>query len=226
MANRPALAPDEWYHCYNRGVDKRVVFIDEADYERMLLLLYICNDSNSSVRIDDLGATQPRLSEIVGRSGARIPLVDIAAYSLMPNHIHLILRQPADSNLSRYIQKVFTGYTMYFNKKYHRTGALFAGSYKSKHLDTDEYFKQAIAYVQLNPVELLEPKWKQGYGDIASIEQYLRAYKYASTKDFFGALRAENEIVSDIAKYFDRRPTLRQLVRDAQEYYREIERVL
>lgn len=224
MGNREPNATDEWYHCYNRGVDKRIVFCDEDDCERLLVLLYLCNDENSNTHIVDLGLRYVSLAKLVARTtivrGAQ--LVDIGAYALMRNHVHLIMRQLSDGGLARFMQKVFTGYTMYFNKKYERTGPLFSGAYKSKHLDTDEYFKHAIQYVLLNPVELIEPDWKIGRGSISHIEKHLMVYKYASVSDFFGVPRAEGKIVCNVRKeYFDTKPTLRGMLRDAQEYYRE-----
>ncbi|MGH7141105.1 MAG: hypothetical protein ACREGH_00525 [Minisyncoccia bacterium] len=44
---RHVFAPDEWYHCYNRGVDKRIVFETGRDYERFLETLYLCNDTGA-----------------------------------------------------------------------------------------------------------------------------------------------------------------------------------
>ena len=229
MANRAPIANDEWYHCYNRGVDKRTTFEDEDDYERFLLLLYICNDIDSKVHIADL-APNTRLGKLLLRSNSSTrssPLVDIAAYSLMPNHVHFVMRQCTDQGLSRFMQKIFTGYTMYFNQKHERTGSLFAGTYKSKHLDSDEYFKHAIQYVNLNPVELFEPDWKIGRGNVTRIATYLEKYPYASTSDFFGTKRPETALIYDVKKeYFDRNPTLSCMLLDAREYYRECTKFL
>lgn len=224
MAYRMPIAVDEWYHCYNRGVDKRVVFMDEDDCERFLVLLYLCNDIDSTTHVIDLELKHVRLDDILARRTIMrtAPLVHIAVYALMPNHVHFVLRQCVDGGLSRFMQKVFTGYTMYFNKKNDRTGSLFAGSYKSKHLDSDEYFKHAIQYVLLNPVELFQPNWKKGQGLTSAIEKQLRAYRYASVPDFFGHKRPEACIVHDVRReYFDKVPTLAAMLRDAQLYYQE-----
>jgi len=224
MGNRVPIATDEWYHCYNRGVDKRLVFMDEDDCERFLILLYLCNDEDSNTRIFNLELRHPRLAKLIARNSIirGAPLVDIGAYAFMPNHLHFIMRQLSDRGLSRFMQKIFTAYTMYFNKKYERTGPLFSGAYKSKHIGTDEYFKHAIPYVLFNPVELIEPKWKTGSGDLSRIEKNLREYRYASAADFFGIKRPEGCIVYDIRnEYFDQLPSLSGMLRDAQAYYRE-----
>lgn len=224
MVYREPIATDEWYHCYNRGVDKRLVFMDEDDCERLLVLLYLCNDADSTTHVVDLELKHVRLDSVMNRRTIvrTAPLIDIGAYAFMPNHLHIIGRQLADGGLPSFMQKVFTGYTMYFNKKYQRTGSLFAGTYKSKHLSTDEYFKHAVQYVLLNPVELFEPGWKQGRGITSTIEGQLRGYRYSSVPDFFGSKRPENCIVHDIrSEYFGKKPTLPAMLKDAQLYYRE-----
>ncbi len=197
--------------------------MDEDDCERFLVLLYVCNDEDSNTRLYDLELRHVRLEQVLKRDPVRgAPLVDIGAYALMPNHMHLILRQLSDGSLSRFMQKVFTGYTMYFNLKYERTGPLCSGRYKSKHLNTDEYFKHAIQYVLFNPIELIEPGWKKGQGNVTHIEKKLREYRYSSAPDFFGIKRPETAIVHDVVEeYFDRQPSCVAMLRDAQEYYRE-----
>ena len=229
MGNRQPIATNEWYHCYSRGVDKRIVCIDEDDYERLLVLLYLCNDEDSNTRIYDLELRYVRLSRLLERKSIihGAPLVEIGAYAFMSNHVHFILKPLSDRGLSRFMQKVFTGYTMYFNKKYERTGSLFSGTYKSKHIDTDTYFKYALQYVLLNPIELFEPRWKTGHGDLSLIKKQLLSYRYASTSDFFGIKRPEGLIVHNILnEYFDKPPSLNAMLRDAQEYYRANEKFL
>ncbi len=223
MGNRVPISGGEWYHCFNRGVDKRRVFESEDDCERFLALLYACNDDESLTRLSDIGFTHLRLAKILKRrSGRGAPLVDIAAYALMPNHVHFIVRPHADASLSKFMQKIFTAYTMYFNKKFDRTGSLFGGTYKSKHIKTDEYFKHALQYVLLNPVELVEPAWKRGKGDLRSLENALKAYPYASVPEFVSKKRPEGAIIYDVRdEYFDRQPSFASMLSDARAYYRE-----
>lgn len=228
MGNRTPIVENEWYHCFNRGVDRRIVFQDEDDYERFLVLLYVSNDQDSNISISDLELRYATLEKVLKRKRTRgAPLIDIGAYALIPNHIHLIARPLLGAGLSRFMQKVFTGYTMYFNKKYARTGALFSGTYKSKHLNTDEYFKHALQYVLFNPIELFEPNWKRGAGQLQRIERQLREYKYASVQDFLEIKRPERCIVHSVKEeYFERRPSLSNMLKDAQAYYRENSRYL
>lgn len=222
MGNRKPLVPEEWYHCYNRGVDKRKVFFDTSDYERFLMLLYVSNGTEIThlsnfrqKRLDDILTDQ---SIIRGEN-----LVSIGGYCLMPNHVHVIPQQLADKGISLFMQKVFTGYTLYFNKKYNRTGPLFAGVFKSKHLYDDRYLKRALSYVHMNPIELFEKRWKEGVGDITSIEKRLRTYEHSSLVDFMGSARAHQNILgASVHTLFERKPAVKEMLADAKQYYLEI----
>ena len=92
MANRPPISAGEWYHCFNRGVDKRLVFQNEDDCERFLVLLYISNDEDSNSCLADLELHHVTFEKVLARGVVRgTPLVDIGAYAFMPNHVHMII---------------------------------------------------------------------------------------------------------------------------------------
>jgi len=210
----------EWYHCFNRGVDKRRIFETTADYERFLSLLYICNGSKN-VRLAERydSSLDAVLADRLLDRGE--PLVELGVYTLMPNHFHLVCRQVCDKGIAAFMQKVCTGYTMYFNKKQQRTGALLSGTFKSKHVEDDRYFKKVVSYVLLNHAELFEPKWKEGEGDINLLGEKLLQYPYSSLPDFLGTQRAQGSIVSDLSEYYDKSPSLEDIIHEANEYYQE-----
>ena len=221
MSYRTPFAQDEWYHCYNRGVDKRKIFRTKSDYERFLALMYVGNGTHP-VHLSNLSSTKLHdvLLDISLDKGEL--LVDIGTYALMPNHFHFLLKETTENGISMFLQKITTGYTMYFNKKQQRTGALVAGPFKSKHVSDDKYIKQLISYIHLNPVELHEPRWKQGIGNITSIEKYLHQYNYSGLSDFSGVKRPENKIVSDsLSLLFDAKPNTQKMLEDAKAYYEE-----
>jgi len=146
MAQRKTqLANDEFYHIYNRGVDKRTTFADKQDFFQFLQMLEYFNNEASLGGLEKY--KYPKHSQ---QRGSTSLLVEILAYCPNRNHFHLLLKQVADDGISRFMQKVGTGYTMYFNKKYKRTGALFGGVFKSRHIDTDTYLDHVGVYVNLN----------------------------------------------------------------------------
>jgi putative transposase len=139
------------------------------------------------------------LSEVT-LDDSREALVDIYAYCLMPNHFHLLIREKTDGGISRFMQKLTTAYTMYFNMRYQRTGALFQGTYKASWVGNDRYLLYLISYIHLNPVKLIEPEWKNvGISDKNKVLRYLRSYRYSSFIDYCGVQRLEGCLIDKAA---------------------------
>lgn len=188
------FAPHEYYHVYNRGTEKRNIFSDSADYKRFVELLYLSN-STYAVDIRHVRRTYNSVFEFSRDN----PLVYIGAYCLMPNHFHILLSPAVAYGVEKFMLKLGTGYSMYFNKRYERTGTLFQGKFKSQHVDGDEYLKYLFSYIHLNPVKLIQPDWKDvgivGIRDLEKAKKYLDTYTYSSLHDYFGK-REESVIIS------------------------------
>ena len=173
------------YHIYNRGTEKREIFSEEKDYIRFVHDLYEFNDLNTVLNVG-------HRFEIYGGStsiyrGKRNLLVEVIAFCLMPNHFHLILRQLKEQGITKFMQKLGTGYTMYFNQKNQRSGALFQGRFKAILVDQDEYLLPLVSYIHLNPVELIESNWKErGVKDWEKTNEFLEKYRWSSYLDFIG----------------------------------------
>jgi len=148
------FANGEYYHIYNRGVDKREVFLDEDDYLRFLTSMREFNrvDPIGSLYEKYLTAERRGLSPQKGDSVPTeiIPLVEIIVYCLNPNHYHIILRQVSEGGVSKFMLKLSSGYSSYFNKKNKRSGSLFQGRFKAVHIDSNEYLLYLSAYVNKN----------------------------------------------------------------------------
>jgi len=121
MERKFSFSVDEFYHIYNRGVDKRLIFLDSFDHDRFLKLLYLCNGTKSVIMksVQDLSLSDLYKIDVGDR------LVSIGAYCLMPNHFHLLLKEIRPGGVSAFVMKICTAYSMYFNKKYERSGSLF-----------------------------------------------------------------------------------------------------
>lgn len=147
------FAEGEYYHIYNRGVDKRSIFDDSEDVERFLQCMKEFNSVEpigslyeNSFRHDQLGG---RASKLVAKEEGE-PLVEFIAHCLNPNHFHFVLKQVADRGIEKIMQRIGTGHTMFFNNKYERSGALFQGRFKAIHIDSNEYLLHVSSYVNLN----------------------------------------------------------------------------
>jgi REP element-mobilizing transposase RayT len=193
------LVSGEFYHIYNRGNSKQKIFHDEEDHLRFMGLLYACNQEGN-LKVNNLNKGQT-LYDIEREK----PLVSIGAYCLMPNHFHLLLTSLEENNISNFMQKLSTSYSMYYNKKYQRTGSLFEGKFKSQHLDTDRYLKYIFSYIHLNPVKLIQKDWKEnGIKNKKEGVDYLNKYSYSSHFDYLKEKRIQNKIlkIEPFPKYF------------------------
>ncbi|OHA95026.1 MAG: hypothetical protein A3C62_01195 [Candidatus Zambryskibacteria bacterium RIFCSPHIGHO2_02_FULL_39_16] len=187
---RVAFVLGEYYHLYNRGNSKQKIFLDEADHNRFLKLLFLCN---SKLNINFRNVIDVTKDVLVFER--RETLVDIGAFCLMPNHFHLLLREKEDGNISLFMKKLLTAYVMYFNKKYERTGSLFEGKFKSEHVGEDNYLKYLFSYIHLNPIKLIDPKWRiEGIKDRLKAQKYILDYEYSS----YACLGDENQKWSKI----------------------------
>ena len=187
----------EFYHIYNRGNDKRIIFKDDSDYKRFILLLYLCN-SDMPVHIsNDLNQGLPLIEMFKKDRGEQF--VDIVTYCLMPNHFHILIKEKTDGGISTFMGKLATAYVMYFNTKNERKGSLFEGPFGAKHIDTDEYLNWIFSYIHLNPVKLIDKDWKEkGYPflNTRSVEDFIKNYKYSSYYDYFINNRPESSILN------------------------------
>jgi putative transposase len=141
----------EYYHIFNRGVDKRDIFIDEKDLTRFFqsmeefnVLKPIGSIFEASFRKKQIQA----LGSLAPKRGER--LVEFLCYCLNPNHYHFIVQQIAERGVEKFMHRLGSGYSNYFNEKYKRTGSLFQGTFKALHIDSNEYLLHASAYVNLN----------------------------------------------------------------------------
>lgn len=195
MDRKLSFSSGEYYHIYNRGTDKRIIYSDHDDYKRFLILLYLCN-SILPVKIKEQFPQGVALGELRDFDRGET-LVDIGAYCLMPNHFHILIKEKNEGGITKFIGKLATGYSMYFNNKYERTGKLFEGVFKATHANADEYLKYLFSYIHLNPIKIIDPKWKEdGITDHIKTKKYLNNYQYSSYLDYLGNNRVEGMIIN------------------------------
>lgn len=204
---RIPLVKGEYFHIYNRGNSKQAIFLDDEDRNRFVKLLYLHN-SKKNVNFRD------KIIDIkidAWNFERGIPIVSIGAWVLMPNHFHLYLVSPMSDigekyGISFFIKKLCGGYVKYFNKKYNRIGSLFEGKFKAVHIENDTQAKYLFSYIHLNPIKLIDSKWKEnGVIDKDRALSFLREYKWSSYLDFIKTKRSENKIlmIKNFPQYFN-----------------------
>jgi REP element-mobilizing transposase RayT len=219
------FANDEYYHIYNRGIDKRDIFVDDLDYKRFLLSMNLLNDvenglmhiwkdakrmekdlkTNLVVTDKNQSRVDPRL-DLRERLNNRNKLIEIVCYCLNPNHYHFILKQKEEKGVQKFMQKLGIGYTMYFNKKQKRSGSLFQGKFKSIHIDSNEYLLYLSAYVNQN-------HFIHGYKD--------KNWQYSSYLDFVGERNGVLCNKADILDQFGSVDEYKEFVENNSLYLKE-----
>jgi len=180
---RPQFENGEIYHVYNRGVEKRKIFLNDENYLRFIHDLFEFNDISPAGKFFIFGGST---SEYAGKR-KRESLVEILVFCLMPNHYHLLLRQLQNGGITKFMKKIDIGYTMYFNKKNKRVGPLFQGRFKAVLIDKQAQFYHIPYYVHLNPLELKLPNWKEGgIKDPQKAKEFLETYRWSSHLDYIG----------------------------------------
>lgn len=205
MFRKASLILGNYYHIYNRGTDKREIFLNGTDYLRFTTLLYISNNIEPVKLYDAMRLPKTKreksLLEIL-ETKIEETIVDIGAYCLMPNHFHLLIREKIENGISIFMKKLCTAYVMYFNKNNERTGTLFQGRFKAELADKDSYLEYLLAYIHLNPIKLIEPDWKEkGIKNLRHANEFLDNYKWSSYPFYTG--KKQNDPILNIKEFPD-----------------------
>lgn len=161
MSIRPIqFTTGEYYHVFTRGIDKRSIILDQEDSDRFLLSIQefntidpigsIYENSFRKISSNSLGGNASKSSWLTQSRSKGKKLVDFVCYCLNPNHYHFILKQSTSDGIKKFMHRLGTGYALYFNNKYKRTGSLFQRPFKAVHIDSNEYLLHVSAYVNLN----------------------------------------------------------------------------
>jgi len=178
---KPKFVEDQIYHIYNRGVEKRDIFLEDKDYFRFIHNLFEFNNEHPVPNLNYY--FNPKTMNVEARyfkkgKEPRKLLIEILVFTLMPNHFHLLLRQKQENGIVKFMQKLGTGYTNYFNKKYDRVGGLFQGRFKAALVSKEVHFIHLPHYIHTNPLDL-------NYRSSTSID-FLTNYRWSSFPDYIG----------------------------------------
>lgn len=196
------LVNGQYYHIYNRGVEKRRIFGSKNDYHRFLKTLQYYQLDNPKPRFSRFS----HLSKIDQLN----KIVEIVSYCLMPNHFHVLIKQIEDNGISIFVSKLINSYTKYFNTKYNRVGPLFQGQFKAILIENDEQLIHLSRYIHLNPL-------------VAHLVKGLEEYKWSSYNEFlypnFNGF-CSKQIILD---FFNSPEGYQKFIADQSEYAEELE---
>jgi len=167
------------FHVFNRGVEKRKIFLDDQDYFRFVNNLFLLNNKFGKIRTTKANIfNQPDLK--------RQKLVEILKWSLLPNHYHLLLYEIEEGGALEFTKRLGNAYTKYFNiKNKKRSGYLFQNSAKIVSITNDPHFLYIPFYIDLNPLDLKFADWKNKGIDNRKAIDFLKNYRWSSFNHYF-----------------------------------------
>lgn len=208
------FAEDHIYHVYNRGVERRNIFLTNSDFRRFFQLLSYYRYRDISQRFSHAGARKRHKISLspVARESRQLE-VEILAWCLLPNHFHLMLRQVNPEGIRTFMGKVSNSYTKYFNERNNRSGYLFQGPFKAVIVETDEQLIHLSRYIHLNPV----------VSSLVHINQ-LQAYHWSSYPEYVDDVPGFTE-KRTVLDHFSSEFEYKVFVRDQSEYAAELAKV-
>jgi putative transposase len=199
-----------YYHLYNRGVNKGLIFSDDKDYKMFLyyLKVYLCS---TDLQVEYLKVSPSRkLKNYCSR-------LKLLAYCLMPNHFHLLVWQKDPEAINYFMRSLTVKYAMYFNRRHKRTGPLFQGVYKAVLVENEPQLIYLTKYIHRNPLKLPSSRVLEGY-KYSSYQNYLSMFNqdWVKTKDildYFSKTKVANSYRSFVEEVDERDlPMIKSLV--------------
>jgi putative transposase len=205
----------ELFHALNRGVDKRQIFMDDADRARFVHDMFEFNDQAPAGSVYYSFRRKQKNLDFVNPDMRRQRLVDIHGWCLMGNHYHLLISERTERGIPLFLRKLNVGYANYFNERHGRSGTLFQGRTKKVHIASDAHFLHILHYIHLNPLDYLK-----GAKDWRSLRierahdalAHLDAYRWSSYLDYCGKDNFPSvltkDLFSDVFKQYRKTITL------------------
>lgn len=144
-SRKTPLIAGEYYHVYNRSLLGVPIFAKSREADNFIKALVYYAQSNPLRRL----SFEKRCKENKINYDNR--LVSIAAYCLMPNHFHLLLKQETDKGISRYMQKLTLSFVRYYNTLHRSKGPIFESKFKSVLIESEYQLLHVSRYIHLNP---------------------------------------------------------------------------
>ena len=196
MPRKPrAISSTGIYHIILRSVNQHIIFEDDSDYQKFLFILSDCKTNFD---------------------------IDIYAYCLMDNHIHMLLHSSAE-DLSSFFQSFETRFVRWYNKKYERSGHLFQDRFFSAAIESSAKYLSTLTYIHNNPVKASicrfpsEYRWSSYnafYGQKNPLINVSRSYDIAGSKDSLLVYFANVNFTSDSSDSVDEISDPRKFISD------------
>ena len=201
------LATGETYHIFNRSLQHVPIFSTKTEFEQFLVAARYYLQKNPPVKLSYYRQQPDRYKLDFNKT-----VVRLSAHCLMPSHFHLLLTQLEDEGIKKYIHKVATSYSRYFNTKHERKGPLFESKFKAVRIESHEQLVHLSRYIHLNPVT-------------AYLVEDPEDYQYSSYNIYLGKKKSDFVDPSDVLANFSTPQKYKKLVLDQKDYQKELDRI-
>ncbi len=206
------FANGEYYHVFNRGVEKRPTFTTKYEFLRAVDSIDFYRFGNLPIRYSKyLALNNDKKAEFYKRLDSSQLQVEIIAYCLMGNHFHFLLKQLKEGGIVKFMAKFTNSYTKYFNTKHERVGPLFQGVFKAVHIESDEQLIHLSRYIHLNPVK----------GFIVKPEE-LSNYQWSSYPEYLGNKERKIVTLVNVLNFFKTGSDYQKFVLDQVDYLKKL----
>lgn len=172
------LVTEEYYHIFNRGINKQPIFLNVRDCRRATNVFRYYQLSSSKLRYSKFIKLSDEEKETYWSNvkNEEDRLVEIVCYCLMPNHFHFLVKQTKDIGISTFMRKFQDSYTRYFNTRYEGIGPILQGQFKAILIEDDEQLLHLSRYIHLNPLS----------SNVVKDFSALKEYSWSSFPEYLG----------------------------------------
>lgn len=211
------IRTDEVYHVYNRSIARQPILTGSKECQRFLELIDYYRFEQPGLRFSHFNRLQRDQKSAFLQSlyNTGISIVDVYAFSIMPNHFHILAKQLVDDGIKTFVSLLQNSYAKYYNTKFDRFGSIWQEMFKAVRIETDEQFLHVSRYIHINPLTEF----------IISNPEELVTYPLTSFTDYMGKRNRIFVNKAPLLEHFNSIQSLKTFTFDNVEYQRSLREI-
>ena len=211
------LVTGEIYHIFNRSVAQQPIFKKSRECIRALEIIDYYRFVNTPLRFSHYNrlSSQEKGDLLKNLYKTNDKFIDIYAFSLMPNHYHLLVKQLKDGGVSKFLRIMQDSYAKYLNTKSKRSGSVFQQMFKAVRIETDEQFLHVSRYIHLNPLTSY----------VISQKDELERYSWNSYMDYLSSFPRPFINTDFLNKFFKSKLNFKKFNLNQLDFQRNLEKI-
>lgn len=205
------------YHIFNRSIARQPIFLSNSYYQRAMEVMEFYSYTNPLLRFSHYNRLplKTKLNFISELKKKHQKQIEMFALSLMPNHIHFLIREIIENGIKTFMSNFQNSYAKYFNLKTERDGSLFQTMFKGVRIETDEQFLHVARYIHINPVTAYILK------DIFQLEDY----PWSSYPVYLNKSKSDIINTNTLLSFFPSIEKFISFTKDQIDYQRELDKI-